>query len=389
MKRHIHEQEELQKEEELEKRRQIQLQKEIELKRREEELRKREEEQKQREFMLKMMEEQEARANSEKQEADRQKQMKLEVEQSAGEEQERIVTDRLETTSNDKEEIEPKTAPVSPQPISPEISMKSPVVEEKTQVPTGPDKVAQLEAEANEKRLRVAALTTDVTRKGPVRQPSGILELSVPYNPMIFFRDPLTLKPVKYKIIFKSTSFGRKSDNDVVLQSKYISRNQARIELQDIKGEVKCVWKGLGSSSGTKINGVRVSDQPVKKGDQIKIGKTLLIFVDETDEPFLVKAKIEGPGYKAGNKIIKNWQSRYFVLQGHVIYYFKNQKERNSNGVPERMIDLDGTTIVKEDKSTFSLDVDDKIVNLKFPEKEKDKWTDVIRRVLSKMSLAS
>jgi pSer/pThr/pTyr-binding forkhead associated (FHA) protein len=60
----------------------------------------------------------------------------------------------------------------------------------------------------------------------------------------------------------------------VELNSKYISRFHSRIDLADDE----LLIKDLGSSSGTKVNGKMIAEHKLKKGDQIKLGKTLMLF---------------------------------------------------------------------------------------------------------------
>lgn len=73
------------------------------------------------------------------------------------------------------------------------------------------------------------------------------------------------------------TSFGRASDNDVVLDSEYISNRHARIYL---KNNVY-VLKDTGSTNGTFLNGTRI-DKPevIKNGDTIRIGGVVFKVMD-------------------------------------------------------------------------------------------------------------
>lgn len=78
---------------------------------------------------------------------------------------------------------------------------------------------------------------------------------------------------------------------------------------------------------GCRINGERVSERSLTKGDQIKLGKTVLLFLDKSDRSFISKPRKEGAGEKQSGGILKTWQKRYFVLQGHMLYYWKSKKE--------------------------------------------------------------
>ncbi len=37
----------------------------------------------------------------------------------------------------------------------------------------------------------------------------------------------------------------------------------------------------------------------------------------------------EGFGWRQGTSLLKTWQTQYFVLEGHVLFFFKNEKEVN------------------------------------------------------------
>ena len=69
-----------------------------------------------------------------------------------------------------------------------------------------------------------------------------------------------------------SLVIGRDPSCDVSLRDPGISRQHARLEL---KGN-QYILKDLGSSNGTCINGVRVTESSLRVGDQIRLGNTLL-----------------------------------------------------------------------------------------------------------------
>lgn len=85
---------------------------------------------------------------------------------------------------------------------------------------------------------------------------------------------------MKYMFTLDTTNIGRKRENEVELVSKYVSRYHAKIDAEiDQNGDAILVFKDLDSSSGSRINGQRVSSKVLQKGDQIKLGKTLLVFL--------------------------------------------------------------------------------------------------------------
>jgi len=72
---------------------------------------------------------------------------------------------------------------------------------------------------------------------------------------------------------------GRGGENDVILQSDSVSRRHARIESRG--GNHHLV--DSQSTNGTYVNDEPVHDQPLRRGDQIKIGDTILKFLSGTD----------------------------------------------------------------------------------------------------------
>lgn len=73
----------------------------------------------------------------------------------------------------------------------------------------------------------------------------------------------------------KLTNIGRSSDVDLQLDDLTVSKRHARI-LRNEKAQY--VLEDLGSSNGTYLNGVQVKTKPLKEGDQIQVGKTVLTF---------------------------------------------------------------------------------------------------------------
>lgn len=76
---------------------------------------------------------------------------------------------------------------------------------------------------------------------------------------------------------------GRESDQ-ISLSDISVSRRHAEVRPKD----GTWILRDLGSSNGTYLNGVRIDEPaPLKHGDQIKLGGTLLVFSgDESTEPF-------------------------------------------------------------------------------------------------------
>ena len=67
---------------------------------------------------------------------------------------------------------------------------------------------------------------------------------------------------------------GRLDDCDVVLLDDSVSRHHAEVR----RRENDIVVVDLGSTNGTKVNGVRVQERPLADGDQIMVGSTNIRF---------------------------------------------------------------------------------------------------------------
>ena len=68
-------------------------------------------------------------------------------------------------------------------------------------------------------------------------------------------------------------SVGRASDNTLVLHDSRISRHHARLQMR--RGTL--VFRDLGSTNGSRVNGVRVAEVVLGEGDRIELGDTVLV----------------------------------------------------------------------------------------------------------------
>lgn len=76
------------------------------------------------------------------------------------------------------------------------------------------------------------------------------------------------------------TRIGRSTEADLIINEKSSSRLHA--EISNLDGE--CYVKDLESRNGTFLNGNQISgDNRLKNGDEIRIGRTMFIFVDPND----------------------------------------------------------------------------------------------------------
>lgn len=78
-----------------------------------------------------------------------------------------------------------------------------------------------------------------------------------------------------FVLIPPGISIGREMDNDIVLDSEGSSRYHSKLEW----GEDGWKVRDLGSTNGTKVNGVKITAPTLlKEGDKIKIGSQILLF---------------------------------------------------------------------------------------------------------------
>ncbi|MCA9994010.1 MAG: FHA domain-containing protein, partial [Anaerolineales bacterium] len=83
----------------------------------------------------------------------------------------------------------------------------------------------------------------------------------------LLWEDPSTGEPVEQMHVLPIT-IGRGNSNAIVLNSNRISREHARLEVENGQPIVR----DLASTNGTSVNGQRVTLSPLNDGDLIQIG---------------------------------------------------------------------------------------------------------------------
>ncbi|MCF7821618.1 MAG: GAF domain-containing protein [Mariprofundaceae bacterium] len=73
------------------------------------------------------------------------------------------------------------------------------------------------------------------------------------------------------------TRIGRVLENDVCLQDANISRHHAEI----VYANGGYLFKDLGSSNGSYIKDIRITERPLGNGDAVRIGRTILTFIED------------------------------------------------------------------------------------------------------------
>jgi pSer/pThr/pTyr-binding forkhead associated (FHA) protein len=71
-------------------------------------------------------------------------------------------------------------------------------------------------------------------------------------------------------VLTRRTRIGRGSDNEIVLDTKHVSRYHAVL----LAGPVNTSIEDLNSTNGVFVNGKRVTRQVLKDGDKVHIGKS-------------------------------------------------------------------------------------------------------------------
>jgi cysteinyl-tRNA synthetase len=75
-------------------------------------------------------------------------------------------------------------------------------------------------------------------------------------------------------VLGRKTTVGRTPDNDLQIDTKFISRHHAVI----LAAPAHTIIEDLNSTNGVMVNGRRIRRQPLKDGDMVAIGKTQFRF---------------------------------------------------------------------------------------------------------------
>jgi pSer/pThr/pTyr-binding forkhead associated (FHA) protein len=86
------------------------------------------------------------------------------------------------------------------------------------------------------------------------------------------------LDVITHELVGDVVTIGRSSSNDVVIDDPTVSAQHAALT----KSESGYRVKDLGSTNGTQINGVSITDAELKDGAEVRFGYVTGIFQDET-----------------------------------------------------------------------------------------------------------
>ena len=147
--------------------------------------------------------------------------------------------------------------------------------------------VADRRARAGEIRVdaRFADPEPTAPAAGPTGEPSSGVAGRASTNTMVF-SVPVVQGPVarlrqvhpdgterEISVDGATLAIGRASDNQLILNDARVSRHHARLQARG--GTL--VFTDIGSTNGSRVNGVRVGEIVLGEGDRIEIGDTVLI----------------------------------------------------------------------------------------------------------------
>ncbi len=92
-------------------------------------------------------------------------------------------------------------------------------------------------------------------------------------------------------------TIGRKMDNDVVIDNLAVSGHHSRV----VEENGTYFIEDTGSTNGTFLNETKIAKQRLQSGDQIRVGKHILVYEDETATS---KPKAAPPAVPAGDKTV-------------------------------------------------------------------------------------
>lgn len=124
-----------------------------------------------------------------------------------------------------------------------------------------------------------------------------------------------------FPIKAEQTIVGRSDDADVSIPDVSVSRRHANFVRQD---DGSFLVSDLGSGNGTHINGVRVTMDFARHGDEIALGDTVLQLIDENAPP-LPKGRSKTPAVVSGEQ-----------ATGHASTRFDQQKVPAAASAPAR-----------------------------------------------------
>lgn len=84
----------------------------------------------------------------------------------------------------------------------------------------------------------------------------------------------------RFRLDDSLVTIGRGTANTIQLHDTEVSRDHVEL----VRREDKFVLKDMGSSNGTFVNGRQISEHELASGDQVQLGRTLLLYTGVTDD---------------------------------------------------------------------------------------------------------
>lgn len=126
---------------------------------------------------------------------------------------------------------------------------------------------------------------------------------------MIYRRDGRTLVPRRFVLSEPISTIGR-SASTILLDDPQVSRQHAQITQQG----ARILLRDLGSSTGSFVNGVQITEHELKHGDIVQFGASKLHFmIEETQlvlQEYADRGALRLDAYNIGYAIVRNRQKR-------------------------------------------------------------------------------
>ena len=140
------------------------------------------------------------------------------------------------------------------------------------------------------------------------------------------------------------TTIGRKMDNDVVIDNLSVSGHHARV----LEESGTYFIEDTGSTNGTFLNDTKIAKQRLQSGDQIRVGKHILVYEDETATVQPKAARVAALDVDktvyapppVGDRTLKRVEEPKDVLPGGkigVLLVVTGQTDKNEYKLPDRV----------------------------------------------------
>lgn len=98
----------------------------------------------------------------------------------------------------------------------------------------------------------------------------------------------------KFEINKSTMIIGRGKDADIQVNDATVSNLHAKIETQtDANGLINITLIDLDSTNGSKVNGIKITEQSLRHNDKVLIGETNFILMDSRATPTTIIANMD------------------------------------------------------------------------------------------------